>query len=336
MSLLGILILELLFKIFPLAITTIIPAFILTFIFRKLTTNQNKPLPSFKPFALSLTILAIIGNIVWEVFVFNNVYYEWDRFLLPYSFFFHEKPSLFPGGASWIASEWTLQSLNWIWLSLTFSIYIISILIALYYGKGRVNYSQYKKIIFLSIVPFITLSLIGLIYLSPTSETKLANQATVVGTENWKTYTNTKNGYSLKYPSTWTATEHGAPAFGADVTLLPSGSVFPQAYISIQTYDNPQNLSMLDFIKEEILLMPQDKTIEQWDTNHSMKEILVDNQKGVFRYPKRAGEGSWEVFVPYGTNKIYRIDLIPQNDVISMQTFNQILTTFKFTRKFTQ
>lgn len=158
------LILILAWYVFPLALTTIIPALTLTSIFRRLTKNQNKPLPSFKPFALSLTILAIVGNIVWEVFVFNKVYYNNDRVLLPYTFFFHEDPYLFPGNASWIAEGWTLQSLNWIWLALTFSIYIISILIALYYGRKRANYSQYKKIIFLSIIPFIVLNLIKLIY----------------------------------------------------------------------------------------------------------------------------------------------------------------------------
>lgn len=76
--------------------------------------------------------------------------------------------------------------------------------------------------------------------------------------------------------------------------------------------------------------MPENMTIEQWDSNHSIKEIIVDGKAGVFRYPKRAGEGGWEVFVLYAANKISRIDLIPQNDVISMQIFNQILSTFKF------
>ncbi|HSW96648.1 MAG TPA: hypothetical protein VLF89_02365 [Candidatus Saccharimonadales bacterium] len=154
----------LLFYALPYIVTIALPGISIPWIVKKkfLKTKQVTG-TSLLPYILPLILLPIISNLLWEQLLFNKVYYEWDRLFIPYDFFFYESP-LVDGSSSWLARGWSQWHLFLIWVAITIGIYGITLVISLWYAKGKLIEKQYRKIIFLSITPFIILSLISIIY----------------------------------------------------------------------------------------------------------------------------------------------------------------------------
>ncbi len=151
-----------LFYLIPFLLTVVLPAFAVPLFAMKITKSyDDKLLPSLFPFSISLIILAILGNLFWEFLLYNKIYYEWDRLFLPYTFISYESPIL-DGSASWIAPGWSLWHLHFLWLGITFFIYILSAIIALFFARGNKEFElNYKVIVYASIILGASSLLIG-------------------------------------------------------------------------------------------------------------------------------------------------------------------------------
>ncbi|MEK7518162.1 MAG: hypothetical protein AAB583_06490 [Patescibacteria group bacterium] len=147
------------FGIPPLVIAVIIPSLIISKIIKRIISRGKASLPSIWPFVLFITILAILANFLWYIFVNNKIYYHWNSLLLtPYTLLFHESPDL---GLSpdWLAYDWELGHLDLLWIGITVLVCLISGLIAILLNRKSVNLAKYKKVIFISIIAIVFLSI---------------------------------------------------------------------------------------------------------------------------------------------------------------------------------
>lgn len=157
-------------------------------------------------------------------------------------------------------------------------------------------------------------------------------------TSNWKTYTNTKFNYSLKYPTDWVVAKECPQDPQCDPidesTSIDSTEKFGPAheplqyYLSILNHDNPGKLNFYDLVTGD---------------SKELKEIFVyttDTINGmiVFRTNTLAsGFGCEWAYFQRQDKSFVSIDLCPYNKEDPYQeqerfynTFNKILTTFKF------
>ncbi|MBI5619722.1 hypothetical protein HY950_02055 [Candidatus Gottesmanbacteria bacterium] len=75
--------------------------------------GRKLPWRIFLPYIALLFALLAVANGVWNRFVFNRLYYEWDRVLIiPFHFLGHEAPTLDNFFPNWIASGWTKTQLS--------------------------------------------------------------------------------------------------------------------------------------------------------------------------------------------------------------------------------
>lgn len=145
----------------PFLVTTVVPGlFIPTIVSKLFLRNRKDEHFNFLPFAISLSVLSIVAILFWEFGLFNHVYYEWDRFFYPYNFFFFEFPIL-NSLINWLASGWTLWHLYLIWLATTFGIYIVTFFVCFSFSRKYKNSYLYRKVILISISPFILLTLVA-------------------------------------------------------------------------------------------------------------------------------------------------------------------------------
>lgn len=148
----------------PFLVTTAIPALflpkIVSMFFSKNLKSENF---NFLPFTLSLIILSIGGILFWEFGLFNRVYYEWDRFYFAYNFFFYNRPIL-DSLINWLAPGWTFWYLYLIWLVTTFGIYLVTLLVCFRFSQKYKDSYLYRKIVLISISPFILLTLIASVF----------------------------------------------------------------------------------------------------------------------------------------------------------------------------
>ncbi|HYD35002.1 MAG TPA: hypothetical protein VD999_02955 [Vitreimonas sp.] len=148
----GIIFVIAIFFVLPFLVTVVLPAWLVPMIMRWVLNRQPRyDLPSLKPFMLSLMGLAIAANFFWDYVIFNNIYYEWDRIFLPYTFLWHETPSL-GMGPNWLADGWELKHLFAAWLLITVAIYVTSALIAAYRARHHHHRVRYHKILIGSVL----------------------------------------------------------------------------------------------------------------------------------------------------------------------------------------
>ncbi|MEK7560074.1 MAG: PsbP-related protein [Patescibacteria group bacterium] len=169
---------------------------------------------------------------------------------------------------------------------------------------------------------------------SPTTETNQPQATTQTNTTsqdemaNWKTYTDSQNGYSLKYPGNWTVNASSNELF------IRSPRANTEAYpysILIQSYRSSYPIPRQAF---EFLVLPQLRK----DIDHQLQDINFNGYSAVSFFDLGIFESKNIVVVP---NNI--VHLVPQdggavkityststgNDSL---TIDQIISTFKFTR----
>lgn len=140
---------------------------------------------------------------------------------------------------------------------------------------------------------------------------------------NWKTCTSSI--YSFKYPSNWQEIKKGKLSDNRVMEFRGEDSDF-----MVVARENPKNLSISDWIKN-----PDEYT--KW--NIDLTEITVDNLKGMQLSTEMIGIESGvktyitEAYISKG-GFIYRIQYsLPRPlEKTDLKTFNQILSTFKFTQ----
>ena len=126
-------------------------------------------------------------------------------------------------------------------LKLMLILIIISGIIGFFIGKKQVNVQSINR---LTPTPFVSPTIIK----ETVWETNNNNE--VIGTENWKTYINKKNGYSIKYPTNWTYREYPDIQTGAGFRPLDNTKNIKEV-ISINIFD--KGLGNLDTTFEDYL-----------------------------------------------------------------------------------
>lgn len=155
----------LLLYLIPFLVTTVVPGLFLPLIVSKFFLKNSKDEHfNFLPFTVSLTILSVGAILFWEFGLFNRVYYEWDRFYVAYNLFFFNLPIL-DSLTNWLASGWTLWHLYLIWLVTTFGIYFVTLFVCFRFSRKYKNSYLYRKVILISISPFILLTLVAGVFI---------------------------------------------------------------------------------------------------------------------------------------------------------------------------
>lgn len=189
---------------------------------------------------------------------------------------------------------------------------------------------------------------------SPASVTQSPTPNETVYTEesrsaNWKTYTNQKYSFSLKYPVDWTFKEYREGEF------IPNyvGNIQPLAALFLKPISEKEPRSIVGptgeivrstFGEINIFITKSSKSIEAEADNLSPSEIIANGPKGdlmVAGVPAKRGFG----FGLYSTESV----LLKQGDILftfnvfrdqlgeaglskekKKEIFNQILSTFRF------
>jgi hypothetical protein len=171
---------------------------------------------------------------------------------------------------------------------------------------------------------------------TPIHRTMKADTIQMVDTSTWKTYTNSYYGFSFEYPKEWTA-EKILETEGVNLIspLLQKsldeedkaggeGDVPPND-IGIYIRDNPDNIHVERFVK----------TYDNgWFENYkSQKNITVGNRSAIQFSDQGIDVNHFPLIATFvqGTDKIIVIN-IQYGDDQMLNIYNQILSTFKFTK----
>ncbi|MBI4039700.1 hypothetical protein HY388_02625 [Candidatus Daviesbacteria bacterium] len=153
---------------------------------------------------------------------------------------------------------------------------------------------------------------------------------------DWKTYTNTKLGYSLKYPPNWENDLDHGPGSSLHPPLpneSPGGGV-DYLFSGISVYEinkeyNPEGLSFEEYVEKD--------RVQGEGVSRTVKKLSIDSLEGLEvtqfwedlsqSYPFKSA------YIKHNS-KIYTIRLEQNGSFpevrIHVNTFDQILSTFKF------
>jgi len=142
---------------------------------------------------------------------------------------------------------------------------------------------------------------------------------------NWKTYTNTKYGYSLKYPSEMRLTEPGNETY---LTLDPSQEKEQDFHhtliVGISVLPNKERLS-IDELIEKIQASTSAIQIK------NKQDVTVGGVKGKKVIGSALGSDFTKIFIPYEDSFVVLTASIGIEKYQQyVQVFDQILSTFKF------
>ena len=136
-------------------------------------------------------------------------------------------------------------------------------------------------------------------------------------TANWKTYTNTQNFYSFRYPDTVYSIQESAQ--NAENARLLKGPVYHFEVEVTQITDSIENW----FKKEKNNgQFPDEAFVSSQSTFQNYPALLIQSIPGALEYPT-------DIFIVKNKNRIYKIAFTKEGS--DKTIVNQILSTFKFT-----
>lgn len=154
-----------------------LPLFLLAFLFGfvilplvlvlgliRILIARHIPFKKFLPYVIFVILFILGANVLWEIAVFNKLYYEWDRISPPVSLIIQELPYL-DGSSSWIAEGWTIFGLHILWLVVLFCIYTLSIIATVLWLRNK-NYKITKSYLAVVVSTSFVLLLFPIIILS--------------------------------------------------------------------------------------------------------------------------------------------------------------------------
>ncbi|OGI93868.1 hypothetical protein A3A03_02060 [Candidatus Nomurabacteria bacterium RIFCSPLOWO2_01_FULL_40_18] len=149
-------------------------------------------------------------------------------------------------------------------------------------------------------------------------------------TSNWKTYTNSSLKYSVKYPSNWYA-----GSSSDEFAFIRNWEVDAPLSLNWQKANNMENIS-IDIVSYINATNPayinvKDEALADWTKDVTDKHtILVDGIKAVRGYSLSEGQKVGTVTLVFN-GKVYFLAYSPYDSKL-VSTFDQILSTFKFTK----
>ncbi len=127
-----------LFNLIPFILMVALPAFTLSLFSLLIVRSIKKDVSTVVIFPLSVILLAILANSLWDTYIFKVIYYEWDRIFLPYTLISHESPSI-DGQGTWYAQGWNKVGLDLIWFAITIMVYLGATIASLLVGLLHKN-----------------------------------------------------------------------------------------------------------------------------------------------------------------------------------------------------
>lgn len=154
--------------------------------------------------------------------------------------------------------------------------------------------------------------------LAPTQTSQTVSPTSDPATADWQTYTDTKNGFSIKYPPSWIKQMDGER-----IILSP----FPQC----QSIKNCDRMPDLIFIGKETQNHYDQARQFMKDNNSKFTNISMAGYPAI-ETKESAGVAEGDQVWIFKNKDIYSIDLVKVGspDNISDSLYNQILSTFRF------
>jgi outer membrane murein-binding lipoprotein Lpp len=140
--------------------------------------------------------------------------------------------------------------------------------------------------------------------------------------DNWKTYTNIQEKYSVTYPSNLIVYDNNPNQITIGSPAVP--------YINITTYQSKGNTDLQSFVQEKLI-----GEFNGLLTANEIKWITIDNDftKIGVKFPSKAGGYNGELYWVYiGHNyKVYKIAILTDyNDMTQNEFQDKIMSSFKF------
>ncbi len=155
---------------------------------------------------------------------------------------------------------------------------------------------------------------------SPAVQISPTPSATADPTAGWKTYTNTKYKFSIKYPNNWEYLEVPTPTYLTETDQVWLGSsVFPPPQTGART-----DIAII-FTKND----PSSAWQEKYFNNYKYSSYQLENVAGT-KISGTSKEGlSQELIVIAKIGESY-VQILSNQSPESLKYFDQILSTFKF------
>jgi hypothetical protein len=163
-------------------------------------------------------------------------------------------------------------------------------------------------------------------------------QSQISETANWRTYTNEKFGYTIKYPNDWAYREYPDTQTGAGFRPINQPNEVQYEFINVGAYgsaENEYNVPFDEYVKEAAIT-----EIQNYEKLNSIKQITTDVGIKAYEttwiyYDMRSKEKGTSLPITYidyqkTVGSKYKTIQINLGNKDYMKIYDQMISTFKF------